>query len=135
MTPKDSTKGRWHAYLEIASERGDEIYDRERYKEEALAKALSHAREAVLRDDDNWPTLVTAAIKHKDNNIIYWDNQRKLADWIEGIGPKRQKRSWECGPTAIDHLATASAPSTPKCRNPCGHSLLGARGSMRHRTS
>lgn len=83
-TKIDSTKAKWDGYLAAASERRDEIYDFERYKEEGLAKALKRAREALLRDDDDWPKLVTKAIKHKDNNIIYWDNQRKLTDWIEG---------------------------------------------------
>ncbi len=79
----DSTKATWDAYLAIASKQRDEIYSAEGYKENDLAKALKSARAAVLRDDDDWPGLVTAAIKHKDNNIIYWDNQRKLTDWIE----------------------------------------------------
>lgn len=79
----DPTKAKWDAYLAIASERRDEIYHVERYKEDKLAKALKSAREALLRDDDDWPSLVTAAIKHKDNNIIFYVNKTKLTDWIE----------------------------------------------------
>ena len=70
-------------YLATAWNRRDGIYSAEAYKEENLAKALKRAREALLRDDDDWPSLVTAAIKHRDNNIIYWGNQGKLTDWID----------------------------------------------------
>jgi len=80
----DPTKAKWDAYLATASERRDGIYEFERYKEETLANALKRAREALLRDDDDWPKLVTKAIKHKDNNIIFHVNKTKLTDWIEG---------------------------------------------------
>ncbi len=79
----DPTKARWDAYLVIASEKRDDIYRAERYKEDDLAEALKTAREALLRDDDDWPSLVTAAIKHKDNNIIFYVNKTKLTNWIE----------------------------------------------------
>ena len=70
------------AYLAAASERRDEIYSAEHYKENDLGKALRSARAAVLRDDDDWPRLVTKAIKHKDNNIIFYVNKTKLTNWI-----------------------------------------------------
>jgi len=83
-TTIDPTKAKWDAYLATASERRSEIYEFERYKEENLAKALKRAREALLGDDDEWPKLVTKAIKHKDNNIIFYLNKSKLTSWIEG---------------------------------------------------
>ncbi|MCY4574750.1 MAG: hypothetical protein OXF01_18390 [Gemmatimonadetes bacterium] len=69
-------------YLAAAQEKRDEIYSAELYKEEDLAKALKNARAAVLDDDDDWPQLVTQAIKHRDNNIIFYVNKTKLANWI-----------------------------------------------------
>ena len=79
----DPTKAKWDAYLTTARQKRDEICRAEGYKEENLAKALKGAREAVLRDDDDWPSLVAAAIKHKDNNIIFYVNKTKLTNWIE----------------------------------------------------
>ena len=79
----DPTKAKWDAYLTTARQRRDEIYSAEGYKEEDLAKALKSAREAVLRDDDDWPSLVTTAIKHRNNNIIFYVNKTKLTNWIE----------------------------------------------------
>ena len=76
------TKARLDAYLAVAHEKRDGIYSAESYKNEELAKALKNARAAVLRDDADWPSLVTAAIKHKDNNIIFHVNKTKLANWI-----------------------------------------------------
>ena len=69
-------------YLATAREKYEEIDSAERYKEEDLAKALTSAREALLRDGD-WLTLVNAAIKHKLNNIIHWPNKSKLTEWID----------------------------------------------------
>ncbi len=76
------TKATLDAYLAAAQEKRDRIYSDELYKEEALAKALKSARAAVLRDDDDWPKVVTKAIKHSDNNIIFYVNKTKLANWI-----------------------------------------------------
>ena len=77
------TKALWDSYLAAAKERYDEIEQGERYKLE-LAKALTRAREALLRDERDWPTLVKAAIAHKQNNIINWRNHSKLTEWIDG---------------------------------------------------
>ena len=76
------TKATLDAYLAAAQEKRDGIYSDELYKEEALAKALKSARAAVLRDDDDWPKVVTKAIKHSNNNIIFYVNKTKLANWI-----------------------------------------------------
>ena len=70
-------------YLATAWNRRDGIYSAEAYKEENLAKALKRAREALLRDDDDWPSLVTAALRHKRNNIVHYVNKSKLTNWIE----------------------------------------------------
>lgn len=77
------TKPLWDSYLAAAKERYDEIEQGERYKLE-LAKALTRAREALLHDERDWPTLVKAAIAHQQNNIINWRNHSKLTEWIEG---------------------------------------------------
>ena len=76
------TKATLDAYLAAAQEKRDGIYSAELYKEEDLAKSLKSARAAVLRDDDDWPKVVTKAIKHSDNNIIFYVNKTKLANWI-----------------------------------------------------
>ena len=73
----------WDAYLATARERYEEIDREERYKVE-LGKALTRAREALLRDERDWPSLVTAAIRHKSNNIVNWRNHAKLVEWIDG---------------------------------------------------
>ena len=70
------------AYLAVAHKKRDGIYSAERYKEEDLAKALKNARAAVLRNDADWPSMVTSAIRHKDNNIIFHVNKTKLTNWI-----------------------------------------------------
>ena len=76
------SKARWNLYLATAREKYEEIDSAERYKEEDLAEALTSAREALLRDGD-WLTLVNAAIRHRQNNIIHWRNQSKLTKWID----------------------------------------------------
>ncbi len=77
------TKGLWDSYLATAKERQEEIARQEDYKA-TLAEELAKARRALLSDDDGWPRLVIAAIKHKDNNIIFHVNKSKLTNWIEG---------------------------------------------------
>ena len=77
------TTTRWDSYLAAAKDRYDEIEQAESYKLE-LAKALTKAREALLRDERDWPTLVNAAIAHKQNNLINWRNHSKLTEWIDG---------------------------------------------------
>ena len=85
-TPSDidsaMTMATLDAYLAAAKEKRDEIYSAELYKGKHLGKALRSARAAVLRDDDDWPRLVAEAIKHKDNNIIFYVNKTKLTNWI-----------------------------------------------------
>ena len=76
------TKTLWDSYLETAREKYEDIDSTERYKMD-LAKALASAREALLRDEPTWPGLVTAAIKHKRNNIVHWRNRSKLTEWID----------------------------------------------------
>ena len=71
----------WDEYLAIAIERYGEVDRAERYKVE-LGKALTRARDAVLRDERDWPSLVTAAITDKRNNIVFWKARRKLKEWI-----------------------------------------------------
>ena len=73
----------WDAYLATARERYEEIDREERYKIE-LGKALTRAREALLREERDWPRAVTAAIRHKSNNIVNWRNHAKLVEWIDG---------------------------------------------------
>ena len=77
------TKALWDSYLAAAKNRHDEIEQGERYKID-LGKALTRAREALLRDERDWPTLVKTAIAHKQNNIINWRNHSKLTEWIDG---------------------------------------------------
>ena len=45
---------------------------------------MTGARQALLRDERDWPKLVMAAIRHKQNTIINWRDQTKLVEWIEG---------------------------------------------------
>ncbi len=77
------TKALWDSYLAAAKDRHDEIEQGERYKND-LGKALTRAREALLRDERDWPALVKTAIAHKQNNIINWRNHSKLTEWIDG---------------------------------------------------
>ncbi len=78
------TKTLWDSYLETAREKYEDIDSAERYKMD-LAKALASAREALLREERDWPTLVKEAITHRQNNIIDWRRNRpKLSEWIDG---------------------------------------------------
>ena len=81
----------WDAYLATARERYEEIDREERYKIE-LGKALTRAREALLREERDWPRAVTAAIRHKSNNIVNWRNHAKLVEWIDGNVWTQNKR-------------------------------------------
>ena len=55
----------------------------ERYKLEKMAPALQEAREAVLSGNHTeWLTPVLNAIKHPENNIIWFGNKTKLTTWI-----------------------------------------------------
>ena len=76
------TDAPWNAYLTRAGKRHGEIDRGERYKI-ALGEALTRAREALLRDDRDWPGLVKAAITHRKNNIIHRFDQPKLVKWVE----------------------------------------------------
>ena len=77
------TRALWDSYLATASEKYDEIDRDEGYKVE-LGKALTRAREALLRDEPDWPSLVKEAIGHKQNNIVDWRNHSRLVEWIDG---------------------------------------------------
>ena len=77
-----ATKDTWDSYLATARERYEEIERVERYKIE-LGGALKRARTALLREEQDWPRLVTAAIRDKSNNIINWRNHTKLVEWID----------------------------------------------------
>ena len=77
------TKALWDSYLATAREKYEEIDRGERYKSD-LGEALTAAREALLRDERDWSKLVTAAIRHRRNNIINRFAQPKLVEWIEG---------------------------------------------------
>ena len=77
------TKAPWGSYLGAAKARYDEIKQGEGFKLD-LAEALTRAREALLRDEPDWPTLVKAAIAHPQNKIINWRNHSKLTEWIDG---------------------------------------------------
>ena len=72
----------WNAYLARARQMYEKIETGERYKIE-LGEALTRAREAVLRDERDWPGLVKAAITHRKNNIIHRFDQPKLVKWVE----------------------------------------------------
>ena len=76
------TEAAWDSYLATARERYEEIDRVERYKIE-LGRALTRAREALLRDERDWPRLVKEAIGHKQNNIVNWRNNTKLIGWID----------------------------------------------------
>ena len=75
------TKSLWDEYLETAREKYEVIEREERYKID-LAEALANARKAWLNDEPDWLELVTAAIKHKHNNLINWRNLNKLKKCI-----------------------------------------------------
>ena len=77
------TKALWDSYLGTARERYEEIDREERYKID-LGKAMIRAREALLREERDWPRLVMAAITHKQNNIVDWRDRKKLLAWIDG---------------------------------------------------
>ena len=77
------TKARWDSYLAAARERYDEIDRAEGFKL-VLGEALAQAREALLRDERDWPMLVKAAIAHQQNTIINWRNHSKLTEWVNG---------------------------------------------------
>ena len=77
------TEALWDSYLAAARERYEEIDTKERFKID-LGKALTGAREALLRDEHGWPGLVKAAITHKKNTIVNWRNHSKLTEWIDG---------------------------------------------------
>ena len=77
------TTALWDSYLAAAKARYDEIEREERFKLD-LGRVLTRAREALLRDERDWPTLVKAAITHKRNIVINWRNHAKLTEWIDG---------------------------------------------------
>ena len=77
-----ATKDTWDSYLATAGERYEEIDRVERYKTE-LGRALTKAREALLRNERDWPRLVKEAIGHKQNNIVNWRNHSTLNEWID----------------------------------------------------
>ena len=83
----------WDSYLAAAKARYDEIEREERFKLD-LGRVLTRAREALLRDERDWPTLVKAAITHKRNIVINWRNHSKLTEWIDGnVGEARDALS------------------------------------------
>ena len=77
------TDAPWSAYLSRAREKYEEIDRNERYKID-LGNALAAARAALLGDDGDWPKLLTAALRHQQNNIVNWRDQAKLVEWVEG---------------------------------------------------
>ena len=51
---------------------------------------MTRAREALLREERDWPTAVTAAITQNKNNIIHRFDHADLVEWIEGnVGEAR----------------------------------------------
>ena len=87
------TEALWDSYLAAARERYEEIDRAELFKID-LGKALTRAREALLRDERDWPGLVKAAITHKQNIIVNWRNHSKLTEWIDGnVGEARDALS------------------------------------------
>ena len=79
---RDIPEAAWDSYLATAREKYEEIDRVERYKIE-LGRALTRAREALLRDGRNWPMLVKEAIGYKQNNIVNWRDHTKLIEWID----------------------------------------------------
>ena len=79
----ETSKTLWDSYLATAKVRYEEIEKLEDYKSK-LAEELKKARDALLRDDSDWPMLLKAAINHRDNNIVHWHNRSKLTTWIDG---------------------------------------------------
>ncbi len=73
------TKAQWDSYLAAASARYEEIERKEAFKRE-LGNALMNARQALLRDERDWPRLVKAAITHRKNHIISRYEHRKLTN-------------------------------------------------------
>ena len=88
-----SAAAAWDRYLGLAKQRiEDGTLDREEgsYKSD-LAAAVAAARVAVLRNTDDWPALLTAAIGDRKNNLIDGrayakgrdSDQAKVGRWIE----------------------------------------------------
>ena len=84
---------RWDFLLEEARRRfEDGTLDREEgYKEEHLGPAVCEARRAFLANDDSWPELLKAAIRHSRNNVIdrrsyvagNESNQARIGRWVD----------------------------------------------------
>ena len=75
------TKSLWDEFIDKAHEHYEEIKREEDYKF-ALADALAKARDALLQDRPDWEELVTAAIMHRDNNLIFYINRDKFKKCI-----------------------------------------------------
>ena len=75
------TKSLLDEYLARTREKYEAIERGERYKIK-LAEALVNARHALLNDKPDWLELVTAAVSHKYNNLIYWGNLNKFKKCI-----------------------------------------------------
>ena len=75
------TKSPWDEFLYKAHKHYEEIKREEHYKF-ALADALAKARDALLQDRPDWEELVTAAIMHRDNNLIFYINRDKFKKCI-----------------------------------------------------
>ncbi|MDE0421877.1 MAG: AAA family ATPase [Gammaproteobacteria bacterium] len=83
----------WDHFLEEARRRfEDGTLDRaEGYKEEHLGPAVCEARRAFLTNEEGWPELLKAAIRHNKNNVINRrsyaagneSNQAKVVGWID----------------------------------------------------
>ncbi len=74
-------KSLWDEFLAKADEHYKALEREERYKF-ALAGALAKARNALLQDRSDWEELVTAAIMHRDNNLIFYINRDKFKKCI-----------------------------------------------------
>ncbi len=75
------TKSPWDIYLTKAQKKHEEIKQRERHQL-ALAKRVTEARNAFLQGQEEWAELVTTAVMHKDNDLIYYINRNKIKTCI-----------------------------------------------------
>ncbi len=74
----------WDRYLGAAKELIEDgtVDDEEGYKER-IGNTMAGVRTALLGGEENWSTLLTAAVRDGGNNLIGWRDKAKIVDWIE----------------------------------------------------
>ena len=72
----------WKKYLDTTDKKPGELAAK-CTRWEALADALSTAREMLLSQDPEWVPLLKAAINHTNNDILHWTIKQRLMQWID----------------------------------------------------